>query len=86
MNFLFWLLFIVDLLFAILVIFLSGVRQNFGAQSDLNSWLLIVLVVLIIASLVFRYALKMPRVSLVIVALPILGMFMWYLYDKNSKG
>ena len=85
MTFLYWVLFIIDILFAILIMTGSGFRSSFGAGTDLNSILLIGLVVIMIASLVLRFVFKMPVASFVVAASPMLGMFIWYLYDKNQK-
>lgn len=72
----------VNLGFAALVMAGSGFRSGFGASTDVNSFLLIGLVIIQILSLVVRYSLKMQTVSLVVVALPMLGIFFWFVWEK----
>lgn len=87
MNFLFWLFWVLDLLLLLLVIAGKGFRSGFGAGTDLNSWLTIALVVILIGSLSLKYLLKQPTLSLVMVALPMVGMFVAYIFEKkNSVG
>jgi len=85
MSFLFWLLWILNLLLAVLSLLGSHFRSSFGASSSLNSWLLPGLIIILIASLVVRYSLRHSKLSLIIVALPFLVLFLMYLMDKKNK-
>jgi hypothetical protein len=81
----FGLFFILDVLFLLLLAMGSGLRSSFGAMTDLNSWMTIVVILVLISSLLLRFYFKLKVVSLVIVALPILGMFVWYLWEKRNS-
>lgn len=85
MSFLFWLLSGINLLLIILVIAGKGFRSGFGAGTDFNSIMLIVLVIVIIASLVVRFAFKLKWLSVIIAALPVFALFVMYLLEKKTK-
>ena len=85
MSFVFWLLWVLNLLLAALTMFGSHLRSSFGASNSLNSWLLPGLIIILIASLIVRYSLRHSKLSLIIVALPFLILFLMYLIDKKTK-
>ena len=84
MSFLFWLLWIIDLLLAILILWGKEHRSSYGASVDLNTLMLIGVVLVLFGSLVTRYYFKNMMASLMVVALPLIGMFVWYLFDRNQ--
>ncbi|MGB3079329.1 MAG: hypothetical protein WBB31_09665 [Saprospiraceae bacterium] len=84
MSFLFWFLFILDLLLIILTIGASDFRAGFGASTYFNTWILIVTVISLIASLVTRYYFRQNKLSLLVVAIPVLLLFVMYVFEKRS--
>lgn len=84
MNFLFWLFWIIDLLLVFLLIGGSHLRSSFGASTDLNSWMLIVVVIILIASMILRFTIKQKWIYVLVAALPAIGLFILYLLDKKS--
>lgn len=85
MNFLFWLLFVVNLLLIGFMIWGIGFRASFGATTDWNSIALIVLILLQAGSLFVRYGEKKPHWSLCMVALPVMVLFIVYLLDDKTR-
>ena len=84
MSFLFWLLWLTNILFLIIALLGKGFRSDFGAGVDLNVLLTIVLIVVLAGSLILRFSLKQKWVSLVVVSLPVCMMLVWYLFEKIS--
>lgn len=84
MNFLFWLLLIVDVLLIVITVWASGFRSGFGASTTLNSIMLAGYVVVFIAALLCRYLVKPRWISLLIISLPVLILFVVYLLEKKS--
>ena len=85
MNFLFWLLWILDILLLGFVIAGSNFRAGFGASTDLNSWLTILLVIVVILSIILRFSVKQKNISLGVAAIPFIILFIMYLFDKRTK-
>lgn len=85
MNLLFWLLWLLNLSFIVLVLWASSYRSGFGAGVDFNTILVIGVVVILVASLIVRFGLKKHGASVGIVGLPILGLLFWYLWEKIQK-
>ena len=84
MSFLFWLLWLTNILFLISALLGKGFRSDFGAGVDLDVLLTIVLIVVLAGSLILRFSLKQKWVSLVVVSLPVCMMLVWYLFEKIS--
>lgn len=84
MSFLFWLLWFSNLLLLIIAILGKGFRSDFGAGVDLNVVLTIVLIAVLAGSLILRYSVKQKWINLVVVALPICLMLIWYVFEKIS--
>lgn len=85
MNLLFWLLWLLNAAFAILIMWAASYRSSYGAGIDLNTILLIGVAVVLVVSLIVRYGMKKPGVSLFVVGLPVLGLLLWYLWEKIQK-
>ncbi len=85
MTFLFWTLWIINILLLFLAIVGKGFRSGFGAGVDLNSVVIIVLIAVMAGSLVFRYSVKQKWISLVVVSLPLWLMMLWYIFEKISE-
>jgi hypothetical protein len=81
---LFWLCWIIDVLLILLVMAGSNFRSGFGAGNDFNNMALLVLLVLLLASILTRILVRPKWVSLVLAALPILLLLVFYLFDKNT--
>jgi hypothetical protein len=85
MNFLFWLCWILDLLLLGLLILGSGLRTSFGAGTNLNGWLTLLVVVVIIVSLILRFSSEQKIISLAVVAIPFILLTIMYLFEKMTK-
>ena len=85
MVFLFWFLWIINLLLLLLAIMGKGFRESFGAGVDLNVLVIIGTIIILIASLVLRYGVKQKTMSLVVVALPAIALLIMYLVDKITS-
>lgn len=85
MNFLFWLLWIVDILLVGLLVAGSGLRSSFGASTDLNSWLTILIIVVVLASIILRFTVKQKYISLLVAALPLIVLFLMYIFEKKTN-
>lgn len=85
MNFIFWLLWIIDLLLLGLIISGSGFRASFGASTDLNSWLTVIMIFILIGSMILRFPMKQVTISLIVAGLPCFVMLCLYLFEKKTK-
>ena len=83
MNLLFWLLWVLDLVIGLLSFIGKGFRRSFTA-TDPSLWFDLVLWVSLIGSLIIRLGSKRLSLSLILVALPILVLLIWYLIDKAN--
>lgn len=63
----------------------SGFRSSYGAGIDFNTLLLIGIVLTLVLSLMVRYSLKMPGLSVLVVALPFLALGIYYVWEKNQQ-
>lgn len=84
MAILFWLLWIINLLLGVLIVWGKGYRSSYGAGVDTNSIMLIGVALVLLGSLVARYYFKHLVASVIFVSLPIAGMLIWYLIDRNA--
>lgn len=82
MNFLFWAIWIVNLLLLLLAILGKNFRSGFGAGVDLNVLFIIVLLAILVGSLILKFAVKQKWISLVVVSLPLLAVLVFYVFDK----
>jgi hypothetical protein len=82
MNFLFWLIWIIDVLLLLLAFLGKNFRSSFGAGIDLNILVIIILLAILAGSLMMRFAFKQKGVSLVVVSLPLLAALAMYIADK----
>ncbi|MCK6695486.1 MAG: hypothetical protein L6Q97_25710 [Thermoanaerobaculia bacterium] len=72
MAFLFWLFWVLDLLIAVIALWGAGFRSSFGAGTDINTWVIIGMILVLAASLTLRFAFKLRLASLIVAALPLL--------------
>lgn len=81
MNILFWVLWVIDLLLTFVIILAGIYRQNSGAFNNENFTYAIVLMLLLLGSIVVRYVLQWPQLSVLLAALPLLILLLMYLLD-----
>lgn len=81
MNILFWVLWVIDLLLTFVIILAGIYRQNSGAFNNENFTYAIVLMLLLLGSIVVRYVLQWPELSVLLAALPLLILLIMYLLD-----
>lgn len=84
MSFLFWLLWLTNLLLLMVAFLGKGFRSSFGAGVDLNVLLIMALIIVLVGSLILRIAVKQKWISLVVVSLPLCMMLVLYLFEKIS--
>ncbi len=84
MSTLFWILFVADLLLCLLVMVGKSFRDSFGASS-INTWFTVLLFIGTVGGFVARVVLRKPQASLVLVSVPVLVMFVWYLIDSRAS-
>ncbi|MCW5922985.1 MAG: hypothetical protein KIS77_11610 [Saprospiraceae bacterium] len=85
MAFLFWLFWIADLLICLLALVGKGFRDSFSASS-INTWYSVLLFGCTIGGLLLRFAFKKALLSLLVVALPLLILLVWYLLDSKLSA
>lgn len=86
MHFLFWLLWVIDLLFLVITIAGGIFRGNMALQNPFTSvhfWGIILGLVAVFGGLLLRFSFKMYRPSLLLVALPLIALFIYYLVDRK---
>jgi hypothetical protein len=82
MVFLFWSLWVFNLLLLLLALFGKGFRSESGAGVDLNNMIIPGVVIVLAASAWLRFGSKPKWIGLVVVALPALMMLAWYAFEK----
>ena len=82
MVFLFWTLWIMNVLLLMLAVVGKGFRESFGAGVNLNVLIISLTLIVLIASLVLKFSAKQKWISLVVVALPVLALLVIYIMDK----
>ena len=83
-SFLFWVLWIMDLLLLLVAVLGKGFRDSFGAGTATNVWVMIVLIAALVGSLVLRYGMKKPMGALAVAAVPWIIMLIMYLADHKK--
>ena len=82
MVFIFWTLWIMNVLLLMLAVVGKGFRESFGAGVNLNVLIISLTLIVLIASLVLKFSAKQKWMSLVVVALPVLALLVIYMMDK----
>ena len=85
MSFLFWLFWGADLLIGLATWLGKGFRESF-TDSSINIWFFILMVGCILGGLVLRLAFKKALLSLLVVALPLLVLLVWYFLDTRPAA
>lgn len=81
MNILFWVLWVIDLLLTFVIILAGIYRENSGAFNNNNFTYAVVLMLLLVGSIVVRYSLQWPQLSVLLAALPLLILLIMYFFD-----
>ena len=84
MPFLFWTLWVINLLLLALAMFGKGFRSSFGAGIDFNVVMILGLLIVLVSSLVLRFAVKQKAISLVVVSIPLLVLLAMYIFEKMT--
>jgi len=85
MGFLFWTCWIVDLLIVALAVLGRGFRASFGAGTALNTIVIGLCGLAVIAALVFRLAGR-PKPAMIIVLVPLAALLVLYWMEERSEG
>ena len=85
MNTLFWVLWGLDLLLTAVVVLAGIFRDNVGAFNNNNFTYGLVLILILVGSLIVRYTLRWPQLSVLIAALPTLILLGMYYYERWNK-
>ena len=81
MNILFWVLWFIDLLLAFVVILAGIYRENSGAFNNNNFTFAVALLLILVGSIVVRYTLQWPLISVLLAAIPLLIVLILYYFD-----
>ena len=81
MNILFWVLWVIDLLLTFVVILAGIYRENTGAFNNNNFTFAVVLMLILVGSIVVRYTLQWPLISVLLAAVPLLIVLILYCFD-----
>ncbi len=81
MNILFWGLWVIDLLLAFVVILAGIYRENSGAFNNNNFTYAVLLLLILVGSIVVRYTLQWPLISVLLAAIPLLIVLILYFFD-----
>lgn len=82
MDIAFWVLWVIDLLLTFVVILAGVYRENVGAFNNENFTYSVVLMLLLVGSIVVRYVLQWPLLSVLLAALPLLIVLILYFFDR----
>jgi hypothetical protein len=84
MTFLFWLIIVIDVLACLLVMLGKGFRESF-TESPINAWFTVLIFGCTLGALLMRLAFKKVLLSLIVAALPLLILLVWYLIDTKQS-
>ncbi len=82
MNIVFWVLWSINLVLTFIVILAAVYRENVGAFNNENYTYAIVLMLLLVGSIVVRYVLQWPQLSVLLAALPLLIVLIMYFFER----
>ena len=81
MNIVFWILWSIHLVLTFIIILAAIYRENVGAFNNENYTYAAVLMLLLVGSIVVRYVLQWPQLSVLLAALPLLIVLIMYFLD-----
>ena len=81
MNIVFWILWSINLVLTFIIILAAIYRENVGAFNNENYTYAAVLMLLLVGSIVVRYVLQWPQLSVLLAALPLLIVLIMYFLD-----
>ena len=81
MTAIFWILWMLDLLLTAFIIFASIYRENVGAFNNESLTYAVVLMLILLGSIVLRYVVQWPNLSVLLAALPLLILLLMYFFD-----
>ena len=84
MSFLFYTFTVINILLFLFTLWGKGFRASFGASTDINVLMMLGYSVVIIASFVVKFGLKQKGWSVLVAGLPVIILFVMYLFDKKS--
>lgn len=82
MNIVFWVLWSINLVLTFIVVLAAIYRENVGALNNENYTYAVVLMLLLIGSIVVRYVLHWPQLSVLLAALPLVIVLTLYILDR----
>lgn len=85
MSLLFWLLWIVNLCFILLISYSNSYSSQHSPGLNMDKMVMIGLGLVLLSSLVVRYFVKRPKVSLWIVGMPLVLLGLLYVFEKVKK-
>lgn len=83
MAFLFWLLWSIDLIIALFTIIAKRFRGSF-TSSDHTWWFDLLIIGSVVGSFLLRLAFRRPSLALIVAALPLLILLVWYFTDSEK--
>ena len=84
MNFLFYILTLINILLFIFTAWAKGFRSSFGAGTDLNVLMMLGYGIVIITSCIVKFGLKQKGWAVLVAALPVIILFAMYLLDRKT--
>ncbi len=86
MTYLFWTLWIIDILLLALTVLGKNFRSGFGAGVDLNILFIVILLIILAASLWIWLVLKQKMTGVIVAGLPMLAMLIYYFIDTKKSS
>ncbi len=82
MTALFWIFWVVDLIIGLFVIAAKDFRNSFTA-TDINTWFSVVFIIGLAGGIILQLFFKKPVWAVVLAALPLLALLVWFFIDEN---
>ena len=85
MRYLFWPLWLLLVVLAVIIMYANSFKSHHGGGLDTDKMVLIGIAVILTGSLVVRYLIKKPQVSVWIVGVPVVFFLLWYVKEEVLK-